>query len=283
MKNTDTTISARRTPGVQARRPVAPFHPLDDRGRPADVVHARLGAQSGHRLAHVLVPAVPQQPPRRLGHLGPQHEPDQGRDGAQAEDQPPADRGGAGGEGGEDDQGDDVRDQDADGDHPLLQHGQRPAPALGRVFGDVSRGDRGIGADGQPDQGPRGQQHRGVPGDRGQDRAGRVDPRVDDQQRLAAEVVRQRPGQDRPGGRAERGAGHQVAQGQAVQVIGHEVQRRADVGRVVSEQEPAQRGQQRQLPVEGGGNPVVQSRQNVVSRRGLGHCTPLKDPCPLPR
>ena len=55
-----------------------------------------------------------------------------------------------------------------------------------------------------------------MPGNGGQDRADRVDAGVDDQQRLAAEPVRDRPGQDRSGGRAQRGPGDQVAQGQAL-------------------------------------------------------------------
>jgi hypothetical protein len=57
---------------------------------------------------------------------------------AWAEHQPPAGAGRAAREGTEDDQRDDVGDQDADGDRPLLEHGQRPAPVLGRVLGDMA-------------------------------------------------------------------------------------------------------------------------------------------------
>ena len=109
-------------------------------------------AERGHGLAHLVVAAVPEQPAGRLGHLGAQRQPDERGDGAQAEHQPPAHRGRAAREGAEDDERDDVGDQDANGDHPLLQHRQRPAPVLGRVFGDVGGGDRGVRADGQADQ-----------------------------------------------------------------------------------------------------------------------------------
>jgi len=84
-----------------------------------------------------------------------------------------------------------VGDQNADGDRPLLEHGQRPAPVLGRVLGDIGGGDRGV-------------RH---------DRPGGVDTCVGDQQFLAAEPVRGRADQDRPGCAAGRGARRQVSLG----------------------------------------------------------------------
>ncbi|HEY5454814.1 MAG TPA: hypothetical protein VIJ96_05070 [Acidothermaceae bacterium] len=68
----------------------------------------------------------------------------------------------------ENNQRDQVRDEDPDRDHPLPQHGQRPSPSLGCVLGDVRGGNRGIGSDGQTNQGSRDQQHRNVPAERRQ-------------------------------------------------------------------------------------------------------------------
>ena len=148
-----------------------------------------LGAERGHRLLGVLVTPVPQQPAGRLRHLGAQRQPDQRRDRAEPEDQPPADGGRAARERAEDDQRDDVGDQDPDRDHPLLQHGQRTAPALRRVLGDVGGGDGRVRADGEPDHRPGDEQHGGVGRYRGQDRAERVDAGIDDEQHLAAEMI----------------------------------------------------------------------------------------------
>ena len=74
------------------------------------------------------------------------------------------------------------------------------------------------------------------PGHGRHDRPGGVDTCVGDQQCLAAEPVRGRAGQDRPGCAAGRGAGHQVFVGWTVQSVRDEGQRGADVGGVVAVQ-----------------------------------------------
>jgi hypothetical protein len=61
----------------------------------------------------------------------------------------------------EDDERDDVGDQDADG-HPLLQHAEHAAAVARGVLGDVGSGNSGVGPDGQPNEGARGEQHGGV-------------------------------------------------------------------------------------------------------------------------
>ena len=198
-----------RCPGRATLLLVPAFHLLDDLGRGTDVLVADVTrAQRGHGLAHVVVPPVPQQPPWRLRHLGPEGQPDEGGKRAQAEHEPPADGGGAAREGAEDDQGDDVGDEDADRDHPLLQHREGAAPVFRRVLGDVGGGDRGVRPDGQADQRPREKQHGGVRGDGGQDRARRVDPGVHDQERLAAEAVGRRASQEGSRRRAQRRPRH---------------------------------------------------------------------------
>jgi hypothetical protein len=87
--------------------------------------------------------------------------------------------------------------------------GRRPtlslaAPVAGSEFRDVGGGDRGV----RPDERPGRQQHGRVHRERRQQRADSVDRRVGDQQHLAAELVGQRPGDERAGGGAQRCAGH---------------------------------------------------------------------------
>ena len=168
----------------------------------------------------------------------------------------------------QDHQRDDVGDEDPDGDHPLLQHRQRPPPALRGVLGDVGGGDRRVGADGQADERAGRQQDGGVRRDGREDRPERVDGRIGDQQRLAAEAVGEGPADERADGRAERGAGDQVALPEPGQVVRHEVERRADVRGVVAEEEAAQRGEERQLPVEGVRYPVVEVGEDIGLLRG---------------
>ena len=178
---------ARGPLGAPLRAPVRLFQLP---GGVLHVLHRDLGPEAAQRLLHAGVVAVPHQPPGRLRHLGPQREPDQRRDGTDAEDEPPVRAARAARGDLEDDQRHDVGDEDADSDHPLLQHAERAAAVPRRVLGDVGGGDGRVGPDGQPDQRPREQQHGGVRGDRGQDRADRVDQRVGDQQRLSGRTGR---------------------------------------------------------------------------------------------
>ncbi len=110
-----------------------------------------------------------------------------------------------------------------------------------------------------------------MPGNGGQDRADRVDAGVDDQQRLAAEPVRGRPGQDRSGGRAQRGPGDQVAQGQALAGGRGRSSARSRCWTCRSRTESRPRGQQGQLPVEPGRHPFIERLENVALGRWLGH------------
>ena len=104
-----------------------------------------------------VVVALAQQPAGRFGHTGAEGQADEGRDSAQAQDEAPV--GAAGRMGGnlEDNQGHDVGQQDADRDHPLLEHAQRPSLFAGGVLSDVGRGNGGVCPDGQADQGAGGQ------------------------------------------------------------------------------------------------------------------------------
>jgi hypothetical protein len=104
------------------------------------------------------------------------------------------------------------------------------------------------------------------------DGGGRVDRRVGDEQDLPAEPVGNGAGAEGAGRRAERGPGHQVAGPEAAQVVGHEVERGPDVRGVVPEQEPAQAGQDGELPVEPGGYLLVEFGEYVSSASlGLRH------------
>ena len=88
---------------------------------------------------------------------------DDGRHRAESQDQPPPGARGAVRPRGQDDERDDAGHQDADGDHPLLEHAERAAPAARRVLGDVRGRDPGVRADGDADQGP-GEQEHACPG-----------------------------------------------------------------------------------------------------------------------
>jgi hypothetical protein len=66
-----------------------------------------------------------------------------------------------------------------------------------------STSDGGVGADRQADEGSCGHQHGDVPGERRQQGADGIDEGVGDQERLAAEAVGQRAGEQRSCGRAE--------------------------------------------------------------------------------
>jgi hypothetical protein len=138
----------------------------------------------------------------------------------------------------------------------------------GPVTGAASGGDGRVRADGQPDQRAGEQEHRRVRGHGRQDCLGGVDGGVSDQHGFAAEPVRGQATQDRADRGAERGAGDQVAPGKALQVVRDEVQRRADVGGVIAEQEPADGGQQRQLPVKAGRRLFIQPGQDVTRDGG---------------
>ena len=98
MKNTQTTTRARRTPGSSSaalRLAVAALDLFDGLGGSLDVLVADvLDPEDAQGGAELIVLAVPQQPARRLRHRGAQGQAEQGRHRAEAEDQPPADRGG---------------------------------------------------------------------------------------------------------------------------------------------------------------------------------------------
>jgi hypothetical protein len=209
---------------------------------------------------------------------------DQRGHGAETEDQPPVHGARSSRRDLQDDQRHDIGDQDADRDHPLLEHAERAAPSARRVLRDVGGGDGRVGPDGQADQGPGDEQDGRVGGDRRQDRAHSVDERVGDQQGLTAQPVRRQEGQDRPGRSAQRGTCHQIAQPEAAQVVGHEVERRPDVRGVVAEQEAAQAGQDGQLPVERRGLPLVEHVKHVgpgaLAGLGLRHAPTTHPQCP---
>lgn len=211
--------------------------------------------------------AVAQQPAWRLGHPGAERHPDQCRNGAEAENQPPVQGPCTARKRPQNDQRDDEGRQDAHRDHPLLEDTQRSTPATGSVLGDVGRGDRRVRADSQADERPRHQQHGRVRRDRRQDRAQCVDERVDDKQGLAAEPVRKSAGGERADRSAEGCARDQVAKREAVQCIRNKWQRRADVGRVVSEEEATDGRKQGQRPVERGRHTLVKLGQNVPAAR----------------
>jgi hypothetical protein len=73
------------------------------------------------------------------------------------------------------------------------------------------------GADRQADERPRKHKHAHTRRDGRQDRTDRVDQRVHDQQRTAAEMVGQRTGNQRPGRCAQRCPGHEIAGGEGTQ------------------------------------------------------------------
>jgi len=114
--------------------------------------------------------------------MGSQRHRDQGRDPAQAEDEPPVGAARTARRDLEDDHCDEIGDQDPHGDHPLLDDAQLAAPAARRELRDVGGGDRGVGADREPDERPGREQHGRVDRDRGQNRADGVDGGVADQQ-----------------------------------------------------------------------------------------------------
>ena len=141
----------------------------------------------------------------------------------------------------QDDHGHQIGHQDSHGDHPLLDDAQLASPVAGRELRDVGGGDRGVGPDREPDERAGRQQHEGIHGERRQQRADGVDGGVGDEQGLAPEVVGQRPGDERSRAGAQGRTGHQVARPEARQMVRNEVQRRADVGGVVSERETRRR------------------------------------------
>ena len=241
-----------------------PLLPVQLVRRAPDLVLGDVHAQPTERLAGVRVALMEHQPPRRLGHVRAQRHGDQRGNGAQPEDQPPVGVARAAWRRLENDHGHDVGGQDPHRDHPLLDDAQLPAPTARRELRNVGGGDRGVGSDRQPDQRAREQQHPGVRRDRRKDRADGVDGGVGDQQGLAPEMVGQRAGDERARRGAQRRPGHQVAGRETGQVVGKEAERRPDVGRVVSEEEPADARQDGEVPVEVRGDARVKIVQDVA-------------------
>ena len=116
------------------------------------------------------------------------------------------------------------------------------------------------------------QEHAGIDGHRRQDRSQRVDGRIGHQQGLPPVAVSQRPGPQGSHRRPERRSGHEVPRGEATQVVGDELQDRADDGGVVPEQEPTDAGEQRQIPVKGRRGGGVQSGEHTLLVRLLVPC-----------
>jgi hypothetical protein len=205
------------------------------------------------------------EPPRGLGHAGPQRYGYEGRDRAESEDEPPVQVACVVRRGLEHDQGHQVGHENPDRDHPLLDDTQLTSPAPRRELSDIGGGDRGVRADGEPDERAGSQQHGGIDGERRQQCPDRVDRGVGDEQRLAAEVIGQRPGDERACGGAQGCSGHEVAGGEAGQMVrtNDEGQGGADVGRVVPEEEPADAGEHGQIPVEASGYARIQLVQQI--------------------
>src|ERR1700730_16415000 len=120
---------------------------------------------------------------------------------------------------GEDQQSNEVRDEDPYGDHPLLDDAELASPVPGRKLCDVRCGDRGIRSNREADERAGAEEHNGVHGHRRQDRPDSVDRGVGDEQRLPPEVVRQWPGHKRARRGSEGGAGDEVACLEARQMV----------------------------------------------------------------
>ena len=95
-------------------------------------------------------------------------------------------------------------DQDADGDHQLVQRDHRAADALRRDLGQVQRRGEAGDADGDAENQPADDQYLRRPGHAAQHRAGHEQHRAKDQRALAAELGRH----PRRAQRADGGAGH---------------------------------------------------------------------------
>lgn len=165
--------------------------------------------------------------------------------------------------GAKDEQSDEIRDKDAHGDHPLLKHAEGSTASPRRVLCDVGGRDRRVGADGQPDQRTGDEQGPDVPRHGRQQRTGCVDARIDDEERLAPESIRERAGRECPRSRAERRTGHEVAGDEITHFVRHKTEDRPDVGRVVPEEEPTDRREQGEFPVERRGDAFIHPGQDV--------------------
>jgi hypothetical protein len=113
-------------------------------------------------VADVVEATLAQQPAGGLGHRRAQGQADAGGHRAESEDEAPVDRPGPTRVDAQDHEGDDVGEQDPDGDHPLLEHRPGAAPVPGGVFGDVGRGDGRVGADRHADHRSGDEQHGGI-------------------------------------------------------------------------------------------------------------------------
>jgi hypothetical protein len=221
----------------------------------ADLLFGGLHPELAERLSGIGVSVVQHQPPGGLGHLGPQCDGQYRRKRADAENEPPVEVASIIRQTHQEDHGHEIGHQDANGDHPLLDDAQLASPLTGGELRDIGGGDRGVGPDREPDERAGRQQHEGIHGECRQERADGVDGGVGDEQGLAPEMVGQRPGDESSRASAQGCAGHHITGPEAGQVVRNEVQRRADVGGVVSEEEPADAGQHSQVPVEGRRDP----------------------------
>jgi hypothetical protein len=135
-------------------------------------------------------------------------------------------------------------------DHELVDRDHSAAPFGGCHLGQVERDRRGRGTDAEPEDDAGDHHDRGVRRDRAQQGADQEQDTADEQRALAAEPVRQPAAQQR----AEGGAGEQqhrhdgrLGGGGQVQVVLHVQQRTGDDTGVVTEQQAAEGGDDREL------------------------------------